>query len=51
MHVIGRPDESLSVGAVFFDVAIREDSIVARMAPTPVISREALRYAVTVCRG
>ena len=50
-HVIGRPDESLSVGAVFFDVAVREDSVVVRMAPTPVVSREALRYAVTVCVG
>jgi hypothetical protein len=51
MHVIGRPDESLSVGAVFFDVAVREDSVVVRMAPTPVVSGEALRYAVTVCVG
>jgi hypothetical protein len=50
-HVIGRPDESLSVGAVFFDVAVREDEVVVRMAPTPVVSREALRYAVTVCVG
>lgn len=51
MHVIGRPDKSLSVGAVFFDVAVREDSVVVRMAPTPVVSGEALRYAVTVCVG
>jgi hypothetical protein len=51
MHVIGRPDESLSVGAVFFDVAVREDSVVVRMAPTPVVSGEALRYAVMVCVG
>lgn len=49
MHVIGRPDASLSVGAVFFDVAVREDSVVVRMAPTPVASGEALRYAVTAC--
>ncbi len=49
MHVIGRPDESPS--AAVFDVAIREDAIVAMMAPAPVIPRETLRDAITACVG
>jgi hypothetical protein len=49
MHVIGRPDESQS--AAVFDVAIREDAVVAMMAPAPVIPRDTLRDAITLCVG
>ena len=50
MHVIGRPDESPSTAAVF-DVAVREDAVVAMMARAPVIPREMLRDAITICVG
>lgn len=49
MHVIGRPDETPS--AAVFDVAIREDAVVAMMAPAPVISRDTLRDAIAICVG
>ncbi len=49
MHVIGRPDEAPS--AAVFDVAIREDAVVAMMASAPVISRDTLRDAITICVG
>src|ERR1700704_427684 len=32
VHVVGRPDASLSA-AVFYDVAVREDAVAARLAP------------------
>jgi hypothetical protein len=48
MHVIGRPDESLST-AVFYDVAVREDAVVAMMAPASVIPRETLGGAIAAC--
>ena len=51
MHVIGRPDESPSAAAAVFDVAVREDAVVAMMAPAPVIPREMLRDAITTCVG
>jgi hypothetical protein len=47
IHVIGRPDESQSVAV--FDVAIREDAVVARMAPAPAIPRDMVRDAITRC--
>ncbi len=49
MHVIGRPEETPS--AALFDVAIREDAVVAMMASAPVISRDTLRDAITICVG
>jgi hypothetical protein len=48
MHVVGRPDESLSA-AVFYDVAVREDAVAARVAPSSVIPPEMLRGAIAVC--
>jgi hypothetical protein len=48
MHVIGRPDQSLSA-AVLYDVAVREDAVVAVMAPASLVPRETLRGAVAAC--
>lgn len=48
MHVVGRHYESLSA-AVFYDVAVREDAIVARLAPRSVIPPDMLRGAVAAC--
>ena len=49
MHVIGRLDESLS-GPVF-DVAIRQDAVVARLAPAWTMLRDTLRYSIAACVG
>jgi hypothetical protein len=51
VHVIGRPDEFASTSAAVYDVAIRQDAVVAMMAPAPVIPPEALRNAITTCVG
>jgi hypothetical protein len=50
MHVVGRPDESLSA-AVFYDVAVREDAVLARVAPRSVIPPEILRGAIAGCHS
>lgn len=50
MHVVGRPDQSLSA-AVFYDVAVREDAVVARVAPRSVVPPEMLRGAIAACLG
>jgi hypothetical protein len=49
MHVIGRPDEHPS--AALFDVAIREDAVVAMVAPAATDWTAMLRNAVTACIG
>lgn len=49
MHVIGWPDEGLS-GPVF-DVAIRQDAVVARLAPAWTMLRDTLRYSIAACVG
>jgi hypothetical protein len=48
MHVVGRPDESLSA-AVFYDVAVREGAVAVRVAPSSVIPPEMLRGAIAAC--
>ena len=48
MHVIGRPDASLS-DAVFYDVAVREDAVVGKVAPGSVIPPDMLRGSVAAC--
>lgn len=48
VHVVGRPDESLSA-AVFYDVAVREEAVVAMLAPRSVIPRDMLRGAMAAC--
>jgi hypothetical protein len=48
VHVVGRPDASLSA-AVFYDVAVREDAVAARLAPRSVIPPDMLRGAIAVC--
>lgn len=48
MHIVGRHDESLSA-AVFYDVAVREDAVVARVAPRSVIPPDLLRGAIAAC--
>jgi hypothetical protein len=48
VHVVGRPDESLSA-AVFYDVAVREEAVVAMLAPRSVIPRDMLRSAIAAC--
>ena len=48
VHVVGRPDASLSA-AVFYDVAVREDAVTARLAPQSVIPSDMLRGAIAVC--
>jgi len=48
VHVVGRPDESLSA-AVFYDVAVREDAVAARVAPSSVIPPEMLGGAIAAC--
>lgn len=49
MHVIGRPDEHPS--AALFDVAIREDAVVAMVAPAATDWTVMLRNAVAACIG
>lgn len=48
MHVVGRYDGSLSA-AVFYDVAVRADAVVARVAPRSVIPPDVLRGAIAAC--
>jgi hypothetical protein len=48
VHVVGRLDESLSA-AVFYDVAVREEAVVAMLAPRSVIPRDMLRGAIAAC--
>lgn len=48
IHVVGGLEESLAT-TVFYDVAVREDAIVARVAPRSVIPPEMLRSAITAC--
>lgn len=49
MHVIGRLDEHPSVA--LFDVAIREDAVIAMVAPTATDWTAMLRNAVAACSG
>jgi hypothetical protein len=48
MHVVGRTDASLST-AVFYDVAVGEDAVAARVAPRSVVPPEMLRGAIAAC--
>ncbi|HSE05307.1 MAG TPA: hypothetical protein VLK35_14255 [Methylomirabilota bacterium] len=50
IHVVGRLAESLSAG-VFYDVAVKEDAILARAAPGSVIPPEMLRRAIGACHS
>jgi hypothetical protein len=49
MHVVGRPDDDAS--AALYDVAIREDAVIAMMASPSDDLRETLRYAAATCVG
>jgi hypothetical protein len=48
VHVIGR---SASSSAVLFDIAVREDAVVVRVAPGPVPPPGTLRDVVVPCTG
>lgn len=50
MHVVGRLAQSLSAG-VFYDVAVREEAVAARVAPGSVIPPELLRRAIGICHS
>lgn len=49
MHVIGR--DGLAADAVMFDVGVREDAVVARVAPAPETPLELLQDAISTCVG
>jgi hypothetical protein len=34
---------------LFFDVVVREDAVLARLVPTPVVRRDTVEHALTVC--
>jgi hypothetical protein len=48
LHVVGRLEESLDA-AVFYDVAVREDAVMARRAAGSVVPAEMLRGAMGAC--
>ncbi len=49
VHVIGRA--GLTPSAIMFDVAVREDAVVAMVAPAPLTPRGTLRDAIAACVG
>jgi hypothetical protein len=49
MHVIGR--DGFAPGGAMFDVVVREDAVVARVAPAPETPLGLLQHAIQTCVG